>query len=128
MVTVTNAGAVAIGVTSVGITGDSGWCGWDTTLLGHEPGGMGYDGFVYEVKRGTGWRADCWGNLAPGGSAHSMDVYPLMLARSGLQDVGWPQWPVSLETCGTPGSWQRGGYDLHFILDRLSSGMHRPSM
>jgi hypothetical protein len=89
-----------------------------TILTGHEAGAMGYDGFVYAVKRGTGWRADCWGNLAPGGSAHSIDVYPVMLARSGLQDIAWRQGPVSLETCGTPGSWQRGGYDLRFILDQ----------
>ena len=30
-----------------------------------------------------------------------------LLARSGLQDVGWRQGPISLESCGTPGSWQR---------------------
>ena len=88
-----------------------------TTLIGHEAGVMGYDAFVYEVKRGTGWRADCWGNLAsPMG--HSIDYYPVLLARSGLQDIAWRQGPVSLETCGTPGSWQRSGFDLHFILEQ----------
>jgi hypothetical protein len=89
-----------------------------TILIGHEAGIMGYDAFVYEVKqRGTGWRADCWGNLAsPFG--HSLDYYPVLLARSGLEDIGWRQGPVSLETCGTPGSWQRSGFDLHTILEQ----------
>ncbi len=89
-----------------------------TTLIGHEAGIMGYDAFVYEVKeRGVGWRADCWGNLAsPMG--HSIDFYPLFLARSGLQDVGWRQGPVSLESCGTPGSWQRSGFDVNQILEQ----------
>jgi hypothetical protein len=86
-----------------------------TTLL-MNMGGLNADALAYGVKRGAGWRGDCWGDLARN-YAHSYDAYPVTLARGGLQDA-WQQGPVSLETCGTPGSWQRGGYDLRFILDQ----------
>jgi hypothetical protein len=46
-----------------------------------------------------------------------IDMYPQQVARTGIQDV-WKQSPVSLETCGTPGSWFRGNYDLDYILEQ----------
>jgi hypothetical protein len=77
----------------------------------------GYDGLLYAAKRGAGWRADCWGNISPRGYAHMFDMYPVFLAQGGLQE-NWREAPVSFETCGTPGSWQRSGYDLNFIIDQ----------
>ena len=43
----------------------------------------------YGVKRGAGWRLDCWGDMgAPGRTfAHMKDFYPQQLARGGLQDA-----------------------------------------
>jgi hypothetical protein len=84
------------------------------TILLQNMGGLNAEPLIYGVKRGAGWRGDCWGDLAPR-YAHSYDAYPISLARGGLQEA-WRQAPVSLESCGTPGSWQRGKYDLDFIL------------
>ncbi len=74
---------------------------------------------AYGTKRGAGWRLDCWGDMGrPGRNfAHMLDMYPQQIARTGIQDV-WKQAPVSLETCGTPGSWFRGNYDLDYILEQ----------
>jgi hypothetical protein len=46
-----------------------------------------------------------------------LDRYPQFIAEGNLQDV-WQHGPVSLESCGTPGSWFRGKYDLQYILDQ----------
>lgn len=46
-----------------------------------------------------------------------LDVYPQQVVRSGIQDV-WQRRPVSLETCGTPSSWKRDGFDVSYILDQ----------
>jgi hypothetical protein len=78
----------------------------------------------YGVKRGAGWRLDCWGDLGGRGKgmAHMLDLYPQQVVRTGIQDA-WQRYPVSLETCGTPGSWKKwaGGYSdaqLQDIFDQ----------
>ena len=74
---------------------------------------------VYATGRGAGWRLDCWGDMGrPGRNfAHMVDRYPQYLAHGTLQEV-WRGAPVSLETCGTPGSWARqADYDLKYVLD-----------
>ncbi len=65
----------------------------------------------YGVKRGAGWRLDCWGDMgAPGRSfAHMKDFYPQQLARGGLQDA-WRTHPVALETCWVPDSGTNGSF------------------
>jgi hypothetical protein len=69
---------------------------------------------AYATQRGAGWRTDCWGDLRH----HMIDVYPQGIARGGIQDV-WQTAPVSLETCGTPGSWRRdANYDLAYTLEQ----------
>ena len=78
------------------------------------------EGLVYATKRGAGWRLDCWGDMGRPGHAtfrHMLDLYPEQLARGGLQDI-WQKYPVSLETCGTPGSWAQWGFDLKPILEQ----------
>ena len=35
--------------------------------------------------------------------------------RTGIEDV-WKRSPVSMETCGVPGSWKQQGWDLQYIL------------
>ena len=74
---------------------------------------------VYSTDRGAGWRADCWGDMGrPGRNfAHMLDRYPQFVAQ-GHVDEAWRRGPVSLESCGTPGSWFNGKYDLQYILDQ----------
>ena len=82
-----------------------------TTLL------MNFDepeALAYGTQHGTGWRLDCWGDMKKGYS-EMLDQYPEEVAQTGIQDV-WKERPVSLETCGTPGSWLRDKYDLNYIL------------
>ncbi len=79
---------------------------------------------AYGVKRGAGWRLDCWGDLGGRGKGmmHMLDLYPQQVVRTGIQDA-WQRSPVSLETCGTPGHWKQwgGGYSdrqLQEIFDQ----------
>ena len=73
----------------------------------------------YGVKRGAGWRLDCWGDMgAPGRHfAHMIDFYPQQLARGGLQDA-WRTAPVALETCWVPEQWHEWKFPLKPILEQ----------
>jgi Domain of unknown function (DUF4832) len=68
----------------------------------------------YGTTRGAGWRLDCVGDMREK-FAHMLDFYPQQMVRAGIQDV-WKQSPVSLETCGVPGSWKKHGWDVNYIL------------
>ena len=74
---------------------------------------------AYGTQRGAGWRLDCWGDMGrPGRNfAHMIDMYPQQVVRTGIQEV-WKKAPVSLETCGTPGSWFQNKFDLDYILEQ----------
>lgn len=77
---------------------------------------------TYGTTHGAGWRLDCLGDMRtssddPYFPAEMLEIYPQQVARSGIQDV-WQQRPVSLETCGTPSSWKKDGYDVNYILDQ----------
>jgi len=74
---------------------------------------------AYGTERGAGWRLDCWGDMGrPGRNfAHMLDAYPQGVARAGIQDV-WKRSPVSLESCGTPGSWHENKFDLDYIFEQ----------
>jgi hypothetical protein len=75
---------------------------------------------AYGVKRGAGWRLDCWGDLGGRGEGmmHMLDLYPQQVVRTGIQDA-WQTYPVSLETCGNPVSWKQwgGGYSDQQLQD-----------
>ena len=73
----------------------------------------------YGTQQGAGWRLDCWGDMGrPGRNfAHMFDSYPEGVARAGIQEV-WKRSPVSLESCGTPGSWYQWKFDLDYIFDQ----------
>jgi len=76
---------------------------------------------VYAVKRGSGWRLDCWGDMGRPGHAnwsHMFDLYPEQLARDPVLYDAWRTGPVSLESCGTPLSWKQWGFDPKPILDQ----------
>jgi hypothetical protein len=69
----------------------------------------------YGTQKGAGWRFDCVGDLRTK-FAHMLDLYPEQIVRAGIQDV-WKKNPVSMETCGVPGSWLKQGWDVNYILD-----------
>lgn len=77
------------------------------------------EALAYGTKLGAGWRLDCWGDMGRPGKnfAHMVDIYPQQVVRTGIQEV-WRNAPVSLETCGTPGSWHEGKYDLDYTFDQ----------
>jgi hypothetical protein len=84
-----------------------------TTLL------MNFDepqALAYGTQHGAGWRLDCLGDMRAK-FPEMLDIYPQQVVRTGIQDV-WQHAPVSLETCGTPSTWKRDGFDVTYILDQ----------
>jgi hypothetical protein len=84
-----------------------------TTLL------MNFDephALAYGTQHGAGWRLDCLGDMRAK-FPEMLDIYPQQVVRTGIQDV-WQHAPVSLETCGTPSTWKRDGFDVGYILDQ----------
>jgi hypothetical protein len=84
-----------------------------TTLL------MNFDqpqALAYGTQHGAGWRLDCLGDMRAK-FPEMLDIYPQQVVRTGIQDV-WQRAPVSLETCGTPSTWKRDGFDVTYILDQ----------
>jgi hypothetical protein len=72
----------------------------------------------YATGRGTGWRADCLGDMG-GFSAtwsHMRDFYPQQIQKAGLQDV-WKRAPVAFETCWDMRKWKEEGWDIDYIFD-----------
>jgi hypothetical protein len=72
----------------------------------------------YATQRGTGWRADCLGDM--GGFSrtwcHMRDAYPIMIPEAGAQDT-WKTAPVAWETCWDMRKWVSEGWPLRTILD-----------
>ncbi|MHB1936911.1 MAG: DUF4832 domain-containing protein [Acidobacteriaceae bacterium] len=78
------------------------------------------EALAYGTQHGAGWRLDCLGDMRTSSgdrnfSPEMLDVYPQQVVRAGIQNV-WQRRPVSLETCGTPWSWKRDGFDVSYIL------------
>jgi hypothetical protein len=74
----------------------------------------------YGTRHGAGWRLDCLGDMRTKSndkyfSPEMLDIYPQQIVRTGIQNV-WQRSPVSLETCGTPSSWKKDGFDVSYIL------------
>ncbi|MEO6828789.1 MAG: DUF4832 domain-containing protein [Acidobacteriaceae bacterium] len=77
---------------------------------------------AYGTQHGAGWRLDCLGDMRMQSKdayfqPEMLDIYPQQVVRAGIQDV-WQHSPVSLETCGTPTSWKKDGFDVSYILDQ----------
>jgi hypothetical protein len=75
---------------------------------------------AYGTQHGAGWRLDCLGDMRRKSNnkyfpAEMLQIYPQQIVRTGIQNV-WQRDPVSLETCGTPSSWKKDGYDVSYIL------------
>ncbi|AKR77929.1 MULTISPECIES: DUF4832 domain-containing protein [Edwardsiella] len=66
----------------------------------------------YAVRRGAGWRADCWGDWHNFSAtwSHMRDAYPAALQAASRRDPrfseAWRHAPVSLEICGYMTQWQ----------------------
>ena len=74
------------------------------------------EALAYGTQHGAGWRLDCLGDMrTKSHSPEMLDQYPQEVVRTGIQNV-WQRSPVSLETCGTPWSWKKDGYDVSYIL------------
>jgi len=80
------------------------------------------EALTYGTSQGAGWRLDCLGDMRtssddPYFPAEMLEIYPQQVVRSGIENV-WQRSPVSLETCGTPGSWKKDGFDVDYILNQ----------
>lgn len=78
------------------------------------------------IETGTGWRADCFGDLRQRGTPdfprhlsfnHHYDAYPQQVFFSGAAET-WKTMPVHFETCGVPMGWFLEGYDIDFIIEQ----------
>jgi hypothetical protein len=73
---------------------------------------------TYAAQHGTGWRADCLGDM--GGFSktwcHMRQGYPGWFKESGLQNV-WKTAPVAWETCWDMRKWRDEGWPLRYIFN-----------
>ena len=72
----------------------------------------------YATSRGTGWRADCLGDM--GGFSrnwcHMRNAYPSTLSEARALDV-WKTAPVAWETCWDIRKWVQEGWSLRYIFN-----------
>ncbi|MGQ9762885.1 MAG: DUF4832 domain-containing protein [Thermogutta sp.] len=72
----------------------------------------------YATERGTGWRADCLGDM--GGFSrnwcHMRNAYPATLTAAEAIDV-WKHGPVAWETCWDFRKWVTEGWSLRYIFN-----------
>jgi ribosomal protein S18 acetylase RimI-like enzyme len=78
----------------------------------------GKDELAYAVQNGTGWRADCLGDLGYWGPDwnHMKDSYQQSLDDAEANDA-WKYAPVCFESCGVMQKWADEGYDIKFIMN-----------
>lgn len=74
-------------------------------------------GFGYATSKGTGWRADCWGDMDSLGWNHMKGVYPQAMQAANAFNA-WKDGPVALETCWTMDEWYQRGWDIDYILNK----------
>ena len=74
-------------------------------------------GFGYAVSKGTGWRADCWGDMDSLGWNHMKGVYPQALKAANAYE-SWKNGPVALETCWAMEDWYKRGWNIDYILGK----------
>ena len=72
----------------------------------------------YAVSRGTGWRADCLGDM--GGFSknwyHMRDAYPRLVKEVGIEDA-WKRSPIAWETCWEMRKWVQEDWSLRYIFN-----------
>ena len=78
----------------------------------------GGDCLKYACAHGTGWRADCLGDM--GGFSrtwcHMRQGYPTYIRESGIND-SWKTAPVAFETCWDMRKWVNDGWSLRYIFN-----------
>lgn len=74
-------------------------------------------GFQYATSNGSGWRADCWGDMDSLGWNHMKGVYPQAIENAKAYN-SWKNGPVAFETCWTMNEWYKRGWDLDYILNK----------
>ncbi len=78
----------------------------------------GDDMLEYAIENGTGWRADCLGDM--GGFSktwcHMRMAYPQRLPQAAAIDA-WKTAPVAWETCWDMRKWVDEGWSLRFIFN-----------
>ena len=72
----------------------------------------------YATQHGTGWRADCLGDMGGFNKnwSHMRVGYPEMLTEAKATDV-WQTAPVAWETCWDMRKWVDEGWSLRFIFN-----------
>ena len=86
----------------------------------------------YAAMKGTGWRADCWGDMGGFSSnwCHMKNLYPQHIREAGVAQT-WKKAPVALETCWDMRKWHREGWDIDYIfqwaLDHHASYLNNKS-
>lgn len=79
----------------------------------------GGEAFAHALRQGTGWRADCLGDM--GGFSknwnHMQDLYPIELSKAEAQDV-WKKAPAIFESCWTMQYWADQHWDAKDIFDQ----------
>jgi len=78
----------------------------------------GRECLAYATDQGTGWRADCLGDM--GGFSknwcHMRKGYPDYFREGKLQD-GWQSAPIAWETCWDMRKWVQEGWSLRYIFN-----------
>ncbi len=74
---------------------------------------------AYAISKGTGWRADCLGDMGLWGPdwCHMLDFYPQGVAYGGATDA-WKTAPVAFEVCRVTSEWLENGWDVDYIFDQ----------
>ena len=75
----------------------------------------------YAVSKGTGWRADCLGDMRSVGGDRNWDhmhfAYPQAIEEYNLGET-WKHAPVALETCWNMLHWAEQEWDVDYILEK----------
>ncbi len=79
----------------------------------------------YAISRGTGWRADCLGDMSVGeffdeqgnGENHQLNRYPRIIGKF-VEPEAWKRAPVVFETCWNMARWVEQGWDVDSILNQ----------
>jgi hypothetical protein len=85
------------------------------------------DIMAHALKRGTGWRIDCWGDWGYFSKnwSHHTTLYPTFMeqARAAYPqfDEVWKHAPVQMEVCGTMQQWKERGW----TADSHDSEVHK---
>jgi len=73
---------------------------------------------IHATRRGTGWRADCLGDM--GGFSrqwcHMRKGYPFWMRQARIENV-WQTAPVAWETCWDMRRWVQEGWSLRYIFN-----------